>query len=112
MTRPDLPLMSINGRIDHKDKIEIIEDSNTGERSEQRAIDKEAIHDEHLALVDGQLANERKKYTYDEATRLKRKADRRLLPLLVFAYLVKNIDNNLASVRWSHSSTTLSDGLF
>lgn len=60
--------------------------------------EKNLVQEDHLTLVSGDLAESRARFTYDDATRLKRKADRRILPLLVFAYLVKNIDNNLASV--------------
>lgn len=54
--------------------------------------------DDHLTFVDGQLREDRGLFSFKEAARLKRKADWRLLPLLVMAYLIKNIDNNLPPV--------------
>jgi hypothetical protein len=49
--------------------------------------------------VEGDTAELRSRFTYEDAERLKRKADVRLLVLLSLCYLCKNIDNNVISVR-------------
>ncbi|RSH80782.1 hypothetical protein EHS25_007118 [Saitozyma podzolica] len=47
--------------------------------------------------VEGDTAELRSRFTYEDAERLKRKADVRLLVLLSLCYLCKNIDNNVIS---------------
>jgi hypothetical protein len=49
-------------------------------------------------VVDADVAAARALFSYQDGERLKRKADWRLLTFLACAYLLKNMDQNLASV--------------
>lgn len=51
-------------------------------------------------IVQGELANHRARFDYDTAQRLKRRADWRMMPLLIVIYLIAKIDSNIVSVRF------------
>lgn len=49
-------------------------------------------------VVEGDLANDRARFDYATAQALKRRADWRLMPLLVITYLIAKVDSNIVSV--------------
>ncbi|WWC71968.1 uncharacterized protein I206_105927 [Kwoniella pini CBS 10737] len=54
-------------------------------------------YEEEDDIAKTEVANIRSEFTYDDSKRLLRKADWRLLPLLIAMYLCKNMDGNLVS---------------
>jgi hypothetical protein len=63
-------------------------------------VNESAEPDQHFVVVEEDLAAARSRFTYEDANRLKRKADFRVLPLLMVAYLIKNIDQSSTSVSY------------
>jgi hypothetical protein len=82
--------------------------SYAGGRSSKDKMDKKLHPDTDIAeldtekpdyIVQGELANDRARFDYDTAQRLKRRADWRMMPLLIVIYLIAKIDSNIVSVR-------------
>ena len=69
------------------------------------------VSEQGEGLVDADIAAARQLFTYQDGERLKRKADWRLLTFLALAYLLKNMDQNLASYVLFHSPSQCSPPL-
>ncbi|WVQ67112.1 uncharacterized protein L199_005307 [Kwoniella botswanensis] len=53
--------------------------------------------EEDIEVIKADVANIRSEFTFEDSKRLLRKADWRLLPILIAIYLCKNMDGNLVS---------------
>jgi hypothetical protein len=76
-----------------------IEPTRSSSKDEKNVYGDTSVVPVDGAAVEGDTAELRSRFTYEDAERLKRKADIRLLVLLSLCYLCKNIDNNVISVR-------------
>ncbi|KAK4684453.1 hypothetical protein P7C73_g5723, partial [Tremellales sp. Uapishka_1] len=65
--------------------------------SPTRSEDQDLSADEKYAGSVTESVSLRQQFTYADSQRLKRKADWRLLPILITAYLIKNMDGNIVS---------------
>ncbi|KAK8845274.1 hypothetical protein IAR55_005987 [Kwoniella newhampshirensis] len=55
------------------------------------------VEEKNVPVVDGETAEARRLFSYEYGEKLKRRADWHIMPVLVLAYLVKNIDVNMVS---------------